>query len=170
MPAKQRARADRGADDGDGQSRRRRQRRSDRTLIATGGAAVNRAHPAGDGRTCSVSTSIGSTSRTQRRSAPRCARYHADRLAAGEPVSWQTVVERIHGAAIRAIASRRIRQHVAMYAELRREYAILERLHKDRRRFAKFRVPEDRAAFQGHCSKNRYNSSSRTVEHGLWNS
>jgi len=57
--------------------------------------------------------------------------YHADRLATGAPVSWTTVVRGFadpkpgHRVAPNP-------KHVAMYAELRRDYAILERLHRDR--------------------------------------
>ena len=57
--------------------------------------------------------------------------YHADRLAAGDPVSWQTVVSGLTepNPGHRVSPNPRL---VAMYAELRREYAILERLHQDR--------------------------------------
>lgn len=57
--------------------------------------------------------------------------YQADRLDSIEPVSWKTVVSVFtepnpgHRVAPNP-------KHVAMYAELRREYAILEELHKDR--------------------------------------
>ena len=80
---------------------------------------------------CSASTSIASTSRTQRRLGAALRAYHADRLAAGEPVSWKTVVSGFtdpqpgHRVAPNP-------KHVAMYADLRRDYAILETLHKDR--------------------------------------
>jgi sugar (pentulose or hexulose) kinase len=58
--------------------------------------------------------------------------YHADRLAAGEPVSWQTVVSGFADPQPGHRVSPNPR-HVAMYAELRKDYAMLERLHKDRR-------------------------------------
>ena len=57
--------------------------------------------------------------------------YHADRRAAGDPVSWKTVVsgftdpQPAHRVAPNS-------KHVAIYAELRRDYAILEKIHKDR--------------------------------------
>ena len=57
--------------------------------------------------------------------------YHADRLAAGEPVSWHTVVSGFTDPA----AENRIvpdPQAVGVYADLRRHYASLERLHTDR--------------------------------------
>ena len=57
--------------------------------------------------------------------------YQADRLDSIEPVSWKTVVSGF----TEPNPGHRVwpnPKHVAMYAELRREYAILERLHKDR--------------------------------------
>jgi len=100
-------------------------------VIATGGAAVNRdilqvmANVFGvDVYRLDVenSAALGAALRA----------YHADRLAAGEPVSWKTVVSGFtepqpgHRVAPNP-------KHVAMYAELRRDYAILEHLHKSRR-------------------------------------
>jgi xylulokinase len=58
--------------------------------------------------------------------------YHADRLAAGEPVSWHTVVSGF----TEPRPGHRVAPNprdVAMYATLRRHYALLETLHKDRR-------------------------------------
>lgn len=58
--------------------------------------------------------------------------YHAERVAAGEPVSWQTVVSGF----TEPNPGHRVSPNpklVALYEELRREYAILERLHRDRR-------------------------------------
>jgi sugar (pentulose or hexulose) kinase len=58
--------------------------------------------------------------------------YQADRLDSIEPVSWKTVVSVFTEPKSGHRVSPNPR-HVAIYAELRREYAILERLHKDRR-------------------------------------
>lgn len=57
--------------------------------------------------------------------------YQADRLDSIEPVSWKTVVSVFTepNPGHRVAPNPR---HVAIYAELRREYAILERLHRDR--------------------------------------
>ena len=58
--------------------------------------------------------------------------YQADRLDSIEPVSWKTVVSVF----TEPNPGHRVSpnpKHVAMYAELRREYAILERLHQQRR-------------------------------------
>lgn len=57
--------------------------------------------------------------------------YHADRLAAGEPVSWKTVVSGFTDPR----PGHRVTpnpKYVAIYAELRQDYALLERIHKDR--------------------------------------
>lgn len=57
--------------------------------------------------------------------------YQADRLDSIEPVSWKTVVSGF----TEPNPGHRVwpnPRHAAMYAELRREYAALERLHKDR--------------------------------------
>lgn len=57
--------------------------------------------------------------------------YQADRLDSIEPVSWKTVVSEF----TEPKAGHRVSpnpKHVAIYAELRRQYAALERLHKDR--------------------------------------
>jgi sugar (pentulose or hexulose) kinase len=58
--------------------------------------------------------------------------YHADRLAAGEPVSWQTVVSGFTEPRPGHRVSPNPRD-VATYARLRRHYALLETLHRDRR-------------------------------------
>ena len=57
--------------------------------------------------------------------------YQADRLDSVEPVSWNTVVSVF----TEPNPGHRVSpnpKHVARYAALRRDYAILERLHKDR--------------------------------------
>ena len=57
--------------------------------------------------------------------------YQADRLDSIEPVSWKTVVSVF----TEPNPGHRVSpnpKYVATYADLRREYAILERLHKDR--------------------------------------
>lgn len=58
--------------------------------------------------------------------------YHADRLAAGEPVSWKTVVSGFTDPKPGHRVSPNPK-YVAMYAELRKDYAMLERLHQHRR-------------------------------------
>ena len=58
--------------------------------------------------------------------------YQADRLDSVEPVSWKTVVSGF----TEPNPAHRVSpnpKHVAMYAAMRRDYAILERLHRDRR-------------------------------------
>jgi sugar (pentulose or hexulose) kinase len=58
--------------------------------------------------------------------------YHADRLAAGEPISWQNAISGF----TEPNAGHRVSpnpKYVAIYAQLRRDYAMLERLHADRR-------------------------------------
>ena len=57
--------------------------------------------------------------------------YHADQLTAGEPVSWKTVVSGFTDPQPGQLMSPDPR-YVAMYAALREDYALLERLHKDR--------------------------------------
>lgn len=57
--------------------------------------------------------------------------YHADRLDSGEPVTWTAVGEGLTD----PHPGHRVTpnpKHVATYARLRRDYAILERLHQDR--------------------------------------
>jgi len=100
-------------------------------VIATGGAASNRsilqvmANVFGTDvywLDVSNSAALGAALRA----------YHADRLAAGEPVSWKTVVSGL----TEPQAGHRVApnpKHVATYAQLRRDYARLEQLHKDRR-------------------------------------
>jgi xylulokinase len=98
-------------------------------IIATGGASVNHAILQVMANVFGVpvyrldvdnSAALGAALRA----------YHADRLAAGEPVSWHTVVSGFTDPA----AENRIvpdPQAVAIYADLRRHYASLERLHGD---------------------------------------
>ncbi len=100
-------------------------------IIATGGAATNRALLQVMANVFGVdvqrldvenSAALGAALRA----------YHADRLAAGEPVSWDTVV----GGFTEPHPGHRVSPNprlVVMYEQLRREYAILETLHKDRR-------------------------------------
>ena len=57
--------------------------------------------------------------------------FHADRLAAGEPMSWKTVVSGFTDPQP-GIASRRIRSTSRCMRNCARDYAILERLHQDR--------------------------------------
>jgi xylulokinase len=99
-------------------------------VIATGGAAVNRAILQVMANVFGVdvyrldvgnSAALGAALRA----------YHADRLAAGEPVSWKTVVSGFTEPKSGHRVSPNPR-HVAMYAELRKDYAVLEQLHKDR--------------------------------------
>lgn len=58
--------------------------------------------------------------------------YHADRLASGAPVSWKTVVSGFTDPKPGHRVSPNPK-YVAMYRELRKDYAMLERLHQDRR-------------------------------------
>jgi xylulokinase len=100
-------------------------------VIATGGAAVNRAILQVMANVFGVdvyrldienSAALGAALRA----------YHADRLATGEPVSWKTVVSGFTDPK----PGHRVTpnpKHVAMYAELRKDYAMLEQLHQDRR-------------------------------------
>jgi xylulokinase len=101
-----------------------------RKIIATGGAAVNRAILQVMANVFGVdvyrldvenSAALGAALRA----------YHADRLASGEPVSWKTVVSGFTdpNPGHRVTPNPR---HAAMYQELRKDYALLERLHKDR--------------------------------------
>ena len=99
-------------------------------VIATGGASVNRpilqvmANVFGvDVYRLDVenSAALGAALRA----------YHAERLAAGEAVSWQTVVSGFTDPQPGHRVSPNPK-HVARYAELRRDYAMLEALHKDR--------------------------------------
>lgn len=99
-------------------------------VIATGGAAVNRAILQVMANVFGVdvyrldvenSAALGAALRA----------YHADRLAAGEPVSWKTVVAEFTDPKPGHRVPPNLK-HAAMYAELRRDYALLERLHQDR--------------------------------------
>lgn len=100
-------------------------------VIATGGAAVNRAILQVMANVFGVDVYRLDTDNSAALGAALRA-YHADRLVAGEPVSWETVVSGFtdpkpgHRVAPNP-------KYVARYAELRKDYAILERLHKDRR-------------------------------------
>lgn len=58
--------------------------------------------------------------------------YHADRLAEDEPVTWQTAAAGFSDPQPGHRVTPHPR-HVAIYADLRGKYAMLERLHKDRR-------------------------------------
>jgi len=99
-------------------------------IIATGGAAVNRSILQVMANVFGVevyrldaenSAAVGAALRA----------YHADRLASGEPVSWKTVVSGF----TEPLPGHRVSPNpklVAMYAQLREDYAICERLHKDR--------------------------------------
>lgn len=100
-------------------------------IIATGGASTNRALLQVMANVFGIdvyrldvenSAALGAALRA----------YHADRLAAGEPVSWHTVVSGLTepNPGHRVSPNPRL---VMLYEELRREYAILEKLHKDRR-------------------------------------
>ena len=100
-------------------------------IIATGGAATNRAILQVMANVFGVdvyrldvenSAALGAALRA----------YQAERLAAGEPVSWKTVVSGF----TEPNPGHRVSPNpklVRLYEELRREYAVLERLHKDRR-------------------------------------
>jgi xylulokinase len=99
-------------------------------VIATGGAAVNRAILQVMANVFDAdvyrldienSAALGAALRA----------YHADRLAANEPVSWKTVVSGFTD----PNPGHRVSpnpKHAALYAELRKEYAALEQLHQDR--------------------------------------
>ena len=99
-------------------------------VIATGGAAVNRAILQVMANVFGVdvyrldvdnSAALGAALRA----------YHAERRHAGEPVPWQTAVSEFTEPNPGHRVSPNPR-HVKMYAELRRDYAMLEALHKDR--------------------------------------
>ncbi len=99
-------------------------------VIATGGAATNRA-------ILQVTANVFGAEVFRLDTAHRAAlgaalgAYHADRLAAGDPVSWTTVVSGFTDPQPGHRVSPNPK-HVAMYAELRKDYAMLEQLHKDR--------------------------------------
>ncbi len=99
-------------------------------VIATGGAAANRSLLQVMANVFGVdvyrldvgnSAALGAALRA----------YHAERLAAGEPVAWRTVVSGFTdpNPGHRVSPNPKL---VAMYAELRREYQTLENLHKAR--------------------------------------
>jgi xylulokinase len=100
-------------------------------IIATGGAAANRSLLQVMANVFGVdvyrldvenSAALGAALRA----------YHGERLIAGEPVSWKTVVAGL----AEPQPGHRVSpnpKHVAIYTKLRREYAILEKLHRDRR-------------------------------------
>jgi xylulokinase len=100
-------------------------------IIATGGAATNRAILQVMANVFGVdvyrldvgnAAALGAALRA----------YHADRLAAGDELPWTTIV----GGFTEPKPGYRVSpnpKHVAMYAELRKDYAILARLHASRR-------------------------------------
>jgi len=99
-------------------------------VVVTGGAAVNRSILQVMANVFGVdvyrldienSAALGAALRA----------FHADRLASGAPVSWKTVVSGF----TEPKAGHRVTpnpKHAAMYATLRRDYAIVEHLHKSR--------------------------------------
>jgi xylulokinase len=100
-------------------------------IIATGGAAANRSLLQVMANVFGVevyrldvgnSAALGAALRA----------YHAERLAAGEPVSWRTVVSGFTepNPGHRVSPNPRL---AAMYQDLRRRYQQLEDLHKDQR-------------------------------------
>ena len=99
-------------------------------VIATGGAAVNRAILQVMADVFGVDVYRLDTENSAALGAALRA-YHAERLAVGEPVSWKTVVSGFTEPkpGYRVFPNPK---YVAMYAELRKDYAILERLHRDR--------------------------------------
>lgn len=99
-------------------------------LIATGGAATNRAILQVMANVFGVEVYRLDTGHAAALGAALRA-YHADRLATGEPVSWKTVVSGFTEPKPGHRVSPNPR-YVATYAELRKDYAMLERLHKDR--------------------------------------
>ena len=100
-------------------------------VIATGGAAVNRSILQVMANVFGVDVYRLDTENSAALGAALRA-YHADRLAAGEPVSWQTVVSGFTDPKPGHRVSPNPK-YVSMYADLRKDYAILEALHKDRR-------------------------------------
>jgi xylulokinase len=100
-------------------------------VIATGGASVNRAILQVMANVFGVdvyrldvenSAALGAALRA----------YHADRLAAREPISWPTVVSGFTDPQPGHRVSPNPK-HVAIYEDLRRDYAMLETIHKDRK-------------------------------------
>ena len=99
-------------------------------VIATGGAAVNRAILQVMANVFGVDVYRLDTENSAALGAALRA-YHADRLAAGEPVAWKDVVSGF----TEPKPGYRVwpnPKYVAMYAELRKDYAIAERIHRDR--------------------------------------
>jgi len=99
-------------------------------VIVTGGASVNRAILQVMANVFGVdvyrldvenSAALGAALRA----------YHAERLADGEAISWKAVVSGFTDPQPGHRVSPNLK-HVAMYAELRRDYAMLETLHRDR--------------------------------------
>ncbi len=99
-------------------------------VIASGGAAANRAILQVMANVFGVEVYRLDTDHAAALGAALRA-YHADRLAAGEPVSWTTVVSGFTDPKPGHRVSPNPK-HVAIYAELRKDYAMLERLHQDR--------------------------------------
>ena len=99
-------------------------------VIATGGAAANRA-------ILQVAANVFGAEvyrlETEQPAALGAAlrAYHADRLTVGEPVSWKTVVSGFTDPKPGYRVSPNPK-YVAMYAALRKDYSMLERLHKER--------------------------------------
>jgi len=99
-------------------------------VVATGGASVNRAILQVMANVFGVdvhrldvenSAALGAALRA----------YHADRRAAADPISWAAAVSGFTDPQPGHRVSPNPK-HVAMYAELRRDYAMLEALHQDR--------------------------------------
>jgi sugar (pentulose or hexulose) kinase len=99
-------------------------------IIATGDAAVNRAILQVMANVFGVDVYRLDTEHSAALGAALRA-YHADRLVAGEPVTWKTVVSGFTDPKPGHRVSPNPR-HVARYSELRKDYAMLERLHKNR--------------------------------------
>lgn len=100
-------------------------------VIATGGAAANRAILQVAANVFGAEVYRLDTEHSPALGAALRA-YHADRRDAGEPVSWQTVVSGFTDPRPGHRVSPNPK-HVAMYAALRKDYAMLERLHRQRR-------------------------------------
>ena len=99
-------------------------------VIATGGAAVNRAILQVMANVFGVDVYRLDTENSAALGAALRA-YHAERLAVGEPVSWKSAVSGF----TEPKSGYRVTpnpKYVAMYAELRKDYAIAERIHRDR--------------------------------------
>ena len=99
-------------------------------VIATGGAAVNRAILQVMANVFGVDVYRSDVENSAALGAALRA-YHADRLASGEPVSWRTVVSGFTD----PISGHRVSpnpQHAIAYKALRNDYAMLERVHQHR--------------------------------------